>query len=167
MTLYSKEGLLFLVQVDHLGGEIIGAVIEEFYQAGAKNVQVVSSITKKNRPSYMIFIDAKEENAGKIEKVIVNECGSSGWHRISTCHRHTNVSIIKKSITIQTADHLYEYEIQGKVIDDDVANARPEYDNCASLKSFLMEKEGICVPIRKLEKYIAEAFHENKNNISI
>ena len=167
MTLYSKEGLLFLVQVDHLGGEIIGDVIGEFYKAGAKNVQVVSSITKKNRPSYMIFIDAREENTRKIEKIIVNECGSSGWHRISTCHRHTNVSIVKKNIAIHTAGHLYEYEIQGKVIDDDVANARPEYDNCASLKEFLLEKEGIVIPVRKLSDYIAAAFHENKNTIII
>ena len=45
--LYSKEGMLLLVQVDHLNGELLGEVIDHFYEAGAKNVQIVSTITKK------------------------------------------------------------------------------------------------------------------------
>ena len=165
--LYSKEGLLFLIQVDHLNGELIGNIIESFYEAGAKNVQVVSAITKKNRPSYMIFVDGREKDAEAIERVIVEECGSSGWHRIGTCHRHTNVSILKKDITIHTANAIYEYQVEGKVIDDDTANARPEYENCASLKKFLQEKEGISIPLRKLTGYVAEVFHEDKNEFRI
>ena len=158
---------MFLIQVDHLNGEILGEVIERFYDAGAKNVQVLSSITKKNRPAYMIFVDGKQETADAIEQVIVNECGSSGWHRISTCHRHTNVSIVKKSIAIQTDKAIYDFEIQGKVIDDDLANARPEHDNCVSLREFLKEKEGMIVPLRKIVNYVTEAFHENKKIIKI
>lgn len=79
-----------------MDGEIIGSVIDSFYEAGAKNVQIVTAVTKKNRPSYMIFVDAREKDADAIEQVIVEECGSSGWHRIETCHRYTNVSILKK-----------------------------------------------------------------------
>ena len=165
--LYSKEGLLFLIQVDHLNGETIGSVIESFYEAGAKNVQVVSAITKKNRPSYMVFVDAREKDADAIERVIVDECGSSGWHRIETCHRHTNVSILKKNITIHTARATYEFQVEGKVINDDTVNARPEYENCASLKKLLQEKEGISIPLRKLTGYIAEVFHEDKREITI
>ena len=48
MNFYSKEAVLFLVQVDHLSGEILGDVVDSFYAAGAKNVQIISSITKKN-----------------------------------------------------------------------------------------------------------------------
>lgn len=167
MILYSKEGLLFLIQVDHLNGELTGSIIESFYEAGAKNVQVVSAITKKNRPSYMIFVDAKEKDAEAVERVIVEECGSSGWHRIETCHRHTNVSILRKDITIHTAKGSYEFQIEGKVINDDTANARPEYENCASLKKLLQEKEGVSIPLRKLTGYLAEAFHEDKKEITI
>ena len=86
MDIYTKTGLLFVIQVDHLSGEIIGDLIESFYSAGAKNVQVISTITKKNRPAYMIVVDGNEASADEIERVIVEECGSSGWHRISTKH---------------------------------------------------------------------------------
>ena len=67
MNVYSKEGLLILVQIDHLNGEILGSIIEDFYHAGAKNVQIVSTITKKNRPACMIFIDVPFQKAEEVE----------------------------------------------------------------------------------------------------
>ena len=81
MDIYSEGGLIFLVMVDHLNGELLGGVIDSFYAAGAKNVQIISSITKKNRPSYIILIDGNENSAEKIENVIINECGSYGGPR--------------------------------------------------------------------------------------
>ena len=165
--LYSKEGLLFLVQIDHLNGELLGDIIDSFYEAGAKNVQIVSTITKKNRPSYMIFIDAREAYAEAIEEIIVKDCGSSGWHRISTCHRHTDVSIITKDVRIKTQKAEYDFQLQGKVINDDVSNARPEYENCVRLKEFLKTEEGLEIPLRYLTNYIAEVFHEDKAEITL
>lgn len=50
MRFYSKKGLLFLIQADHLTGELPGDVIDSFYQAGAKNVQASSTVTKKTVP---------------------------------------------------------------------------------------------------------------------
>ncbi len=159
--------MLLLVQVDHLNGEMLGEIIDRFYEAGAKNVQIVSAITKKNRPSYMIFIDAKEQHAEALEEIIVRDCGSSGWHRIHTCHRHTNVSIITRNIKIKTQRGEYEFQVQGKVINEDEANARPEYENCVQLKELLEEKEGLKVPLRYLTNYIANLFYENKSEITI
>lgn len=58
MEIHSKNGLVFMVQVDHLTGECVGQAIDHLYGAGAANVQVVSAITKKNRPSYMFLLTA-------------------------------------------------------------------------------------------------------------
>lgn len=167
MQLYSKEGLLFLVQIDHLNGEILGDVIESFYQAGAKNVQIVSTVTKKNRPGYMVFIDAPVQSAIEIEELIVKDCGASGWHRISSCHRHTNVSVISKEIKIRTAKGSYDFTARGKVIDDDCLNARPEYDCCSELKRLLKEKEGKYVPVKTIQGYLTEIFRRNEKELVI
>lgn len=167
MNVYSKEGLLILVQIDHLNGEILGSIIEDFYHAGAKNVQIVSTITKKNRPACMIFIDVPFQKAEEVEKLIVRECGSSGWHRIATCHRHTKVSIQKKQIIIRTERGCYEFEAEGKVIDDDWKHARPEYENCIKLKNFLLEKEGISIPLKNIQNYLSALFFEEKNELKI
>ena len=37
----------------------MGSVIEYLYDAGACNVQVIPTITKKNRPGYLFLIDVK------------------------------------------------------------------------------------------------------------
>ncbi|MCD8098645.1 MAG: DUF111 family protein [Lachnospiraceae bacterium] len=141
MKLYSKKGILFLVQLDHLCGEILGDVIESFYQAGAKNVQVLNTITKKNRPGYIILIDGSEAASGAIENVIVEECGSSGWHRIDTCHRHTDVLYLQKSIHIAFDDVAFDFQARGKQIADDQSGIRPEYDSCAQLREELLKYE--------------------------
>ena len=167
MDIYSKEGLLILVQIDHLSGELLGNVIEDFYDAGAKNVQIVSAITKKNRPAYMIFIDVPFQKADKVENVIIKECGSSGWHRISTCHRHTNVSVQKKQIKIRTEKGYYNFEAEGKVINDDWKHARPEYENCIKLKKLLLEKEGISIPVKNIQNYLSMLFYGEKNELTI
>ncbi len=167
LELFSKKGMLFLVQVDHLSGEVLGNVIDCFYEAGAKNVQIISSITKKNRPSYIILIDTAGENAEKIEYAIVNECGSSGWHRIETCHRHTRVSIIPKAIKVRTEKGLYDFTVRGKVINDDLTAVRPEYDDCAQLKALLKEKEDRNLSLKQIQMELTELFHSDSREIRV
>lgn len=167
MELYTKEGQLLLVQVDHLDGEMIGDLIKRFYEKGAKNVQVISTVTKKNRPGHMIFIDASIQKIEELEQVIVKECGASGWHRIATSHRHTRVSVQSKKVMIRTRNHSWFFQIEAKVIEDDWRQARPEYENCVMLRRLLYEKEHIECPMRKIQMYLAEAFRQDKKEIFI
>ncbi len=139
MKIYSEEGLIFIVTVDHLNGEILGSVIDCFYSAGAKNVQIINSVTKKNRPSYIIMIDGNQDSAENIESVIINECGSSGWHRIATNHRHTDVSVVSKNITVIFGDIKFAFCAKGKQIADDCKNIRPEHISCEELKKELFK----------------------------
>lgn len=165
LELYSKDGTLFFVQIDHLTGELLGHIIDCFYEAGAKNVQIVNSITKKNRPAYLLFIDGTKADAAKIEQIIVEECGSSGWHRIETCHRHTRVSVLTREIKVRTAKSVYNFTARGKVIDEDVKNIRPEYDDCLKLKELLWEKEGTAFPLRQLQKDLAELLRNEREEL--
>ncbi|MCD8250204.1 MAG: DUF111 family protein [Lachnospiraceae bacterium] len=159
MKLYSKKGILFLVQLDHLCGEILGDVIESFYQAGAKNVQILNTITKKNRPGYVVLIDGNEASSEAIEAVIVEECGSSGWHRIDTCHRHTDVFYLQKTVHIELEDGTFDFQIKGKQIADREQEIRPEYDSCDLLRKELL-KYGKKVSIRQLQFLLAQAFRQ-------
>lgn len=163
--LYTKEGLLFVIQVDHVNGEILGSVIDRFYEAGAKNVQVVSAVTKKNRPSYMIFVDGRQKDAEAIERVIVQDLASSGWHRIATEHRHTDVSIETREVRVVTEKETFMFSVQGKVINDDVQNARPEYDCCTELKMLLTKKAELYIPLRRIIQQVETVFSEDKKEI--
>ncbi len=165
LELYSKDGKLFFVQIDHLTGELLGHIIDCFYEAGAKNVQIVNSMTKKNRPSYLIFIDGTKAEAAEIERVILEECGSSGWHRIDTCHRHTKVSVLTREIKVRTEKGAYDFTARGKVIHGDAKNIRPEYDDCVKLKELLREKEGRAFSVRRLQMELAELFRNEKQEL--
>lgn len=166
MNIYNKNGILFLVQLDHLSGEILGDVLNSFYEAGAKNVQIINTITKKNRPGHMIMIDGTEKTASDIEAVIVNECGSSGWHRIETCHRHTDVAYISKTFLVHLENHSFEFLAKGKQIANDPQTIRPEYDSCIELQAELLKYQKK-VGIQRIHTLLTNAFLYEDSNILI
>ena len=84
MDIHSKDGLVFMVQADHLSGECVGQAIGHLYTAGAANVQVVPAITKKNRPSYLFFIDCRPDSADRVEEAIAAPWNSVFRERRST-----------------------------------------------------------------------------------
>ena len=44
MDIYSEGGLIFLVMVDHLNGELLGGVIDSFYAAGEDPETIIALI---------------------------------------------------------------------------------------------------------------------------
>ena len=70
--IFSKEGIFFTVQVDHLNGEIMGSIFDMFYSTGALNVQCLQTITKKNRPGNIFLIDVLPEKAESMEDIYEN-----------------------------------------------------------------------------------------------
>ncbi len=150
MFYHEKEGVVFMAQVDHLSGEQLGYSIGRFYDAGAKNVEVIPSITKKNRPSYVIFIDCKEEIAKEIEDLIPQELGVGGWHVIDTIHRYLHNEILKKKRYIWSLEdgRKYELEIEGKLFEN--GNLRPEHDSVISLQEKIVELFSVFVPYAKI-----------------
>ena len=149
MDLFSKEGLLFVVEVDHISGECAGAAITHFYNAGASNVQAIPAITKKNRPSYVYLIDCKPKYADAIEKVITSELSTGGWHRIQTEHRYIRNQIIPKDIILKRNCEKYDFTVHGKFFDSGCF--RPEHDSVEALRNFVNSK--FSKPITYTEAY--------------
>lgn len=138
MEIYSKEGILFVVQIDHLPGECIGQVVDVFYEAGAANVQVISTVTKKNRPAYIIWIDCREERADQVEQTIVKELHTGGWHKIRTEHRYLHNEICTKEITLCMGKKTCRATVLAKHFLG--GGIRPEHDSVAALKRLIQEE---------------------------
>lgn len=158
MEIYTKPGFLFVIQADHLSGECIGQVIDLFYEAGASNVQVVSSITKKNRPSYMFFIDCREKFVESIEQVIVQELHVGGWHKIQTNHSFLHNEILDYEIQIQKDQDIQSYIVQAKHFIG--GGIRPEHDSVMKLKQFILEHYGCRKDYHTLYAFISAAIVE-------
>ena len=100
---YSKPRILIIAMCDNITGEAVGESFDSLYGAGAKNVQIMNTITKKNRPGYLYVIDCDELCVDGIEEVLIREIGTTGWHRINSEHCYTDVEYLKKSITFSWA----------------------------------------------------------------
>lgn len=139
LPMYEKKGIVLLVQVDHLSGETIGTVIDDLYEAGAHNVQVLSSITKKNRPGYVFLIDGNETHLAAIEQIILLELGATGWHLLHTGHRHTATRSFSHRVTFATPDGPLELTAKFKAVKARPEMLRPEHASCLEIRQALRQ----------------------------
>ncbi len=148
--IFSKKGTLFIVQIDHISGEIIGSIFDCLYQAGALNVQCLQTITKKNRPGNVFIIDVPPEKADFIEKLIINELDSTGWHKIETDHRHVPVEMVYKKIEVVHDLSKFAFEVKGKQMKGIPESVRPEHSCCVELKEKLKILSGIDISLKQI-----------------
>lgn len=168
MNIFTKKGLVFLIQVDHLSGENLGQIIHYLYDAGASNVQIIPTITKKNRPAHLCFIDCRPEYGDRIEEVIARELTTGGWHRIDTVHRHLCTDIIKRPVTVVSESGSFDFIVEGKKIGDDGSNIRPEHQNCIDLKDEILKKLEMQISLNGAYFKLSEVLNdEDKKEITI
>jgi uncharacterized protein (TIGR00299 family) protein len=73
--------------VDDVTGQVVGNLIDELLNAGAKDVSVIPATMKKGRSGQIIQVIAKSEDSGKLARKIIDETGSLGVRIIPVKHR--------------------------------------------------------------------------------
>jgi len=159
MKTYKNPASLFLVQVDHLSGEFLGAARKQLAAKGVINVQMLPSLTKKARPGHLLLIDAPQEKNEEVEAYLVKDLGVSGWHRIPTEHVHVGTQIIEKKLIFHTDTADVEINVFGKKIKEVQVHIRPEHESCVQVQKKLHQEFNFTIPLRELEKKIAEALN--------
>lgn len=154
-SIFEKAGNIIFVQTDHIQGEVIGTIIGDLYEAGAFNVQVIPSITKKNRPGYLFFIDTAPGNNLKIESIIIDELGATGWHQLQSNHRHVATEIWRKEVSFDTTEGLFQFPVLIKVIKEKPEIMRPEHSSCLALREAL-HKKGVNLSLNEISRRIIQ-----------
>ena len=162
--MYSEAGMLLYVQLDHLNSEIIGTAIDYFYGAGASNVNVLSTVTKNNRPGHIMLIDTKPELADQMEEIIYRELGSSGWHRLETDHRHLPVAHLSKEVKVALGDKTMVFVIEGKRIGGDkpAGIVRPEHRSCVAFRAAIKDTFGTDLPLSETYRILTNSLRAEK-----
>jgi uncharacterized protein (DUF111 family) len=111
-----KKARLLIAQADHVSGEVTGFSIGRIMELGAHNVQLVSSITKKNRPGNIFIIDTDDKHEGVISQFLAKELKVSGYHRIDTSHIFQRVTLSKKKLIIRTKGKRWSVHCEIKII---------------------------------------------------
>lgn len=64
--------------VDDVRGEILGNIFSLLLDAGALDVSILNTITKKNRPGYLIRVLCNKEDIDSLTEILLRETGTLG-----------------------------------------------------------------------------------------
>jgi uncharacterized protein (DUF111 family) len=84
----SSAPILLMTQVDDAPGELLEYVLCQLTERGARNVQLLSSLSKKGRPAYVLMIDVPAEAENDVAAILAGELGVWGYRVLHSDHRH-------------------------------------------------------------------------------
>jgi pyridinium-3,5-bisthiocarboxylic acid mononucleotide nickel chelatase len=108
--------LLILVQVDDATGETLQHATERVVAAGARNVQVLGTTTKKGRPGHVCLIDLPAEREDDVAAILAVELGAWGYHILESRHRHFDIKLETRSVRVEREGQALVAQVRCKYI---------------------------------------------------
>ena len=133
--------------MDDVSGEILGDFINKLKKEEILDVQIIPSITKKNRPSYIIKVFCHPKNTFELIERLIHELGTLGvryytMNRVCVERAHE-----KRSVEINGKNYEVNFKISfiKSLNNKDIVNIKPEYEDIKRIS----EDSGI--PVRKIQ----------------
>ncbi len=151
-----KKASLILSQVDHLSGELLGFAIERIMEFGARNVQVIPTVTKKNRPGHLLIIDTDQESERSIAEFLLKELKISGYHRISTTHVFHKVSFSRRKLRLSKNGKSTSFECEVKIVGEasNPLSAEMGHDSLVKAQEIIKRDLDFLIPLSELRALI-------------
>jgi uncharacterized protein (TIGR00299 family) protein len=86
-ALLSDEVEVLETNVDDVTGEVLGNLIDELLQAGARDVSVIPTVSKKGRSGHLVQVIASPSDSYALAKRLIEETGTLGVRIIPIRHR--------------------------------------------------------------------------------
>ena len=167
--LNEKKSALILAQVDTISGEVLGFAIDRIMELGANNIQLIPTITKKNRPGNIIIIDTDREMEEEIAQYLAKELKIYGYHRINTSHIFHRVTFVEKNIKLKIDGKEASFLCEIKILGDpsQPLSVDVEHDFLVDLQKTLNEKLNTFISLFELRSMIESRLRESGNEINI
>lgn len=132
---------LMMAQVDDVPGELMGEFICRAEALGARNVQVVSSITKKNRPAYLVYLDVPAALEAAAARLLGAELGCWGYRVLQAEHHHFDIARTTVALTVRRGGVSRQSSMRIKTISngDERLRVKAEHDDLVSLCAALRD----------------------------
>ena len=158
---YSEQISVLETNVDDISGEILGNFITTFENEEALDIQIIPTITKKNRPGHIIKVFCHPQHTFKLIDKIINELGTLGVRYNDISRICINRKIEKRNIKIN--DKIFEIDYKISYIESDkgleIINIKPEYEDLKKIS----EETGLT--IKKIQLLVnAEVKHIYNNS---
>lgn len=108
--------MLILVQVDDANGETLQHVVDRLVGAGARNVQILGTTTKKGRPGYMCLVDLPSEREDDVAEILAIELGAWGYRILESRHRHFDITLKQRSVKVVCRGRTLFAEVRCKYV---------------------------------------------------
>ncbi|MBP2046245.1 nickel pincer cofactor biosynthesis protein LarC [Methanobacterium aggregans] len=142
--------------LDNVTGEVLGHTFDRLMEKGARDVTIIPTLTKKNRPGHLLRVITKPEDSDAIAEAIIRETGTLGVRFLPYSHRSTvsreivpvevDVNGMKKSIRIKVG-----------LIGEDIVSSKTEYEDAKEVSI----ETGI--PVKDIMAMAEDAFKKFKS----
>jgi uncharacterized protein (TIGR00299 family) protein len=114
--------------LDNVTGELMGHIFPVLLKFGARDVSLIPTTTKKNRPGHLLRVIAKPVDCDRLSEIIVRETGTLGVRVLPYVHRNI---VSRKIITVELSigGMMFEVRIKVGMIGDEVVSVKPEYED--------------------------------------
>ena len=138
--------MLILVQIDDRSGEVLGHALEELMSLGARNVEVLSSVTKKGRPGCVLLIDLEASEEAGVAAYLAAELGSWGYHVLETQHRHFETVLEDRSVIVTCGAQSRTFSMPCKFFSHDgkLLRVKVERSDVEAVQRFVSETDAAC-----------------------
>ena len=163
------SSLIIIAQADHLSGEILGASVGDLLKLGAINAQIMQTITKKNRPGHMIFIDLDKKKEKLIAEYLARELRITGYHRMNATHVHQKIGFADKTLLVRFDGGEESYKFRAKIIGDPASPISIDVENdfVVSVMDSLKKVYGIPVSLMELRNLIEARLSPGEETVTI
>ena len=107
--------------------QVFGHVMERLFAAGALDVYLTPIYMKKNRPATLLGVIAKRQDEAALAEFVPGETTTLGL-RFQPIHRYEAQRDFRLVST-----RYGEVKVKQKIIDGQVIQSMPEYDDCVRL----------------------------------
>ncbi len=114
--------------LDNVTGELMGHIFNILMKFGARDVSIIPTVTKKNRPGHLLRVISRPIDCDMLSEVIIRETGTLGVRVIPYVHRNITS---RKIVPVQARIKEKQVEINIKVgmIGNEIISVKPEYED--------------------------------------
>lgn len=126
--------MLLMTNVDNVNLDQIPNLIEQLMHRGARNVHVVSAMTKKGRQEYILFIDVPEDQKEVISWYLAAEIGTLGVRALQAHHTSFPYKLCQMNVKLkdESGKAVWQGIVNVKLVMNDrgaIISARVEYED--------------------------------------
>lgn len=157
-----------LVQVDDRSGETVGHALEQLMGMGVRNVQLLSSHTKKGRPGMVLLLDLDDTLETEVAVYLAAELGAWGYHVLAATHLHFDVTLVERQVTAICGERRGTFTVRCKFFrhDEALLRVKLEHDDALELEGFVRASAGVC-PLDELRAVVERAVRHSPDQVEL